>query len=277
MSCEQRCYTRFPLHNITWSTTHMQSSTQSLQAQMGEWVRSLGTSSTQSPELDKELNHLSYHCSGNTRTQHMPERQMTEYDLCACRNRVLASQNTKLKYLKNFYHKRKLELGTAVLSKKKKKVNKKAVHTNTRTHTNIIIPTCTLPLSLICNIHNIYIYIYMIPLQVVVVLHAWWLCFSAGSCFKSACTALFNFFAAAASFLKEGGRTKAWLLLICAAAANKHHSTEGRRATTLNRTWRVYAQKENVHYVMCTSPHHWTVGDVYLKTTRQVHSIRSFL
>lgn len=134
VSCEQRCYTRFPLHNITWSTTHMQSSTQSLQAQMGEWVRSLGTSSTQSPELDKELNHLSYHCSGNTRTQHMPERQMTEYDLCACRNRVLASQNTKLKYLKNFYHKRKLELGTAVLSKKKKSKQESSTYKHTHTY-----------------------------------------------------------------------------------------------------------------------------------------------
>lgn len=165
-----------------------------------------------------------------------------------------------------------------LFSKNKKQDIQTHADTHTHAHTNIIIPTCTLPLSLIYNIHNIYIWFHY---QVVVVLHAWWLCFSAGSCFKSACTALFSFFfffflQLQLTHSQQGGQTKAWLQLICAAAANKHHSTEGRRATTLNRTWRIYAQKENAHHVGCTS-HHLTAGDVYLRTARPVRSVRSFL
>lgn len=224
---------------------------------MGEWVRSLGTSSTQSPKLDKELNHLCYHCSGNTHTQHMPERQTTENMTSVLAETECLPCKHNAEVLEKFLSWNK----TGARHCCSLNYKKKAEHTNTHAY----IPTLqSLPALFLSHLYVIYI------------IHVWWLCFSAGSCFNSACTALFNFFAAAANSLTAGGQTKAWPLPICAAAAKKHHSTEGRRATTLNRTWRVYAQKESVHH-MCTSPLHLTAADVHLKTTRQVHSIGHFL
>lgn len=43
-------------------------------------------------------------------------------------------------------------------------------------------------------------------------------------------------FTAAANSLTAGGKTKACLLLTGAVAASTHHSTDSRRATTLNGT-----------------------------------------
>lgn len=155
-----------------WGTAYMQSSTQVLPAQMGN-ERSLGTSSTNTVlkiRWGTQPSMLLLPGGGNMHSIcQRGNRRQRKQSLCLQKQSAhpakTQSRHTTGKFLP--WWKIKLELSSAPGEKKKSE------HTNTHTHQHYIIPTCTLSLSFIYNIHNIY----MIPLQVVVALHAWWHCF----------------------------------------------------------------------------------------------------